>query len=54
MTPVENALREMLLKCAVQFEFYQQQHLAKGTKESAEKAAVNAQFAAECRKVIAL
>jgi len=46
--------KNILRDCARQFLFYEQSHLAKGTPDAAEKAAVNRKFARKCEDAIAL
>lgn len=49
----ENAkLREGLSRAAAQFEFYRDQHTAKGTPEGYKKATTNANMAALCRTLL--
>jgi len=45
----KRALKRMLEKCQAQFEFYAEQHYAKGTPEAYAKAHVNADFANQIR-----
>ena len=46
-------LRGLLAEAAAQFRFYEQQHRAKGTPESDDKAAVNADYAKRIERALA-
>lgn len=45
-------LRTMLSAAAIQFNYYADQHMAKGTEDSDKKMRVNAEFARACRAVL--
>jgi hypothetical protein len=45
-------LRLVLRAASIQFDYYGDQHEAKGTPEAAEKAKVNREFAAFCRAAL--
>ena len=46
------SLRKALISCQKQFDFYTEQHRAKGTDEGRVKAATNANFAIMCEKAL--
>lgn len=52
MGDYQDELEDMLKDCRQQFLFYEQQHRAKGTAESLEKAHVNSEFAIRITEVL--